>query len=109
MEGLKFVLPGSFGFRRALGHFQVSFQLIALAFGECRQVVTGAAGFIEVSGLTLAVVEEEKEVGISKSLDKGSLILLSKCLFPQTPSLVVPFATKIKDSRRKQNPPSPRI
>lgn len=79
----------------------MSFQLIALAFGECRQVVTGAAGLIEVSGLTLAVVEEEKEVGISTSLDKGSLTLLSKCLFPQTPSLVVPFATKIKDDRIK--------
>lgn len=32
------------------------------------------------------------------SLDKGSLTLLSKCLFPQT---AVPFATKITDDRIK--------
>lgn len=33
--------------------------------------VTGAAGLIEVSGLTLAVLEEEKEVGISTSLESA--------------------------------------
>jgi len=35
------------------------------------------------------------------SLDKGSLTQLSKCLFTQTASLVVPFATKITDDRIK--------
>jgi hypothetical protein len=46
-------------------------QSDALAFWELPLHVTGAAGLIEVSGLTLAVLEEEKEVGISTSLESA--------------------------------------